>query len=160
MDLSFNLAPSYRDLKDPTSRQNFEDTVEQKRVIDVRACHMAESFQRLSFSLMDQVKIFIVVLSSINDVLGLRWQGPAGYYRRLLDLPSICPHISLASPWSAPSNLSLDTDLQLAEREKELLLLKIRNISLIVTGHISLISTDLKVWHVCCIQFIPICGML
>ena len=25
-DLSFNLAPSYRDLKDPTSRQNFEDT--------------------------------------------------------------------------------------------------------------------------------------
>ena len=26
MDLSFNLAPSYRDLKDPTSRQNFEDT--------------------------------------------------------------------------------------------------------------------------------------
>merc|ERR1712110_1369550 len=25
MDLSFNLAPSYRDLKDPTSRQNFED---------------------------------------------------------------------------------------------------------------------------------------
>ena len=26
MDLSFNLAPSYRDLKDPTSRQNFDDT--------------------------------------------------------------------------------------------------------------------------------------
>ena len=26
MDLSFNLAPSYRDLKDPTTRQNFEDT--------------------------------------------------------------------------------------------------------------------------------------
>ena len=26
MDLSFNLAPSYRDLKDPTSLQNFEDT--------------------------------------------------------------------------------------------------------------------------------------
>ena len=39
MDLSFNLAPSYWDLKDPTSRQNFEDTVEQKRVIDLRACH-------------------------------------------------------------------------------------------------------------------------
>ena len=38
MDLSFNLAPSYLDLKDPTSRQNFEDTVEQKRVIDLRAC--------------------------------------------------------------------------------------------------------------------------
>ena len=26
MNLTFNLAPSYRDLKDPTSRQNFEDT--------------------------------------------------------------------------------------------------------------------------------------
>ena len=39
MDLSFNLAPSYRDLKDPTSRQNFEDTVEQKRVIDLIPCH-------------------------------------------------------------------------------------------------------------------------
>ena len=38
MDLSFNLAPSYRDLKDPTSRQNFEDTVEQKRVIDLIPC--------------------------------------------------------------------------------------------------------------------------
>ena len=25
-DLSFNLAPSYRDLKDPTTRQNFDDT--------------------------------------------------------------------------------------------------------------------------------------
>ena len=39
MDLTFDLAPSYRDLKDPTSRQNFDDTVEQKRVIDLRACH-------------------------------------------------------------------------------------------------------------------------
>ena len=26
MDLSFNLAPSYRDLKHPTSRQNFANT--------------------------------------------------------------------------------------------------------------------------------------
>ena len=26
MDLSFNLAQNYRYLKDPTSRQNFEDT--------------------------------------------------------------------------------------------------------------------------------------
>ena len=40
MDLTFNLAPSYRDSKDPTTRQNFEDTVEQKRVIDLRACHI------------------------------------------------------------------------------------------------------------------------
>ena len=40
MDLTVNLAPSYRDLKDPTTRQNFDDTLEQKRVIDLRACHM------------------------------------------------------------------------------------------------------------------------
>ena len=40
MDLSFNLAPSYRDLKGPTTRQNFDDTVEQKRVIDLRACQI------------------------------------------------------------------------------------------------------------------------
>ena len=40
MDLGFNLAPSNRDLKDPTSRQNFDDTVEQKRVIYLRACHI------------------------------------------------------------------------------------------------------------------------
>ena len=26
MDLTVNLAPSYRDLKDPTTRQNFDDT--------------------------------------------------------------------------------------------------------------------------------------
>ena len=26
MDLTVNLAPSYRDLKDPTTHQNFEDT--------------------------------------------------------------------------------------------------------------------------------------
>ena len=42
-DLSFNLAPSYRDLKDPTTRQNFDDTVEQKRVIDLRACRITEN---------------------------------------------------------------------------------------------------------------------
>ena len=40
MDLTVNLAPSYRDLKDPTTRQNFEDTVEQKRVIDLIPCHI------------------------------------------------------------------------------------------------------------------------
>ena len=39
MDLTVNLAPSYRDLKDLAARQNFDDTVEQKRVIDLRACH-------------------------------------------------------------------------------------------------------------------------
>ena len=40
MDLTVNLAPSYRDLKDPTTRQNFDDTLEQKRVIDLRACRI------------------------------------------------------------------------------------------------------------------------
>ena len=45
MDLTFDLAPSYRDLKDPTSRQNFDDMVEQKRVIDLRACHIVYAIQ-------------------------------------------------------------------------------------------------------------------
>ena len=79
--------------------------------------------------------MLLLIWSSISP-LGLRWQGPAGYYRRLLDLPSICPHISLASPWSAPSNLSIDLDLRKEEEEKELVLLRIGNISLIVTGHL------------------------
>ena len=45
MDLTFNLAPSYRDLKDPTIRKNFDDMVEQKRVIDLRACRMYSGLQ-------------------------------------------------------------------------------------------------------------------
>ena len=49
MDLSFNLAPSYRDLKDPTTRQNFDDTVEQKRVIDLRACLIRAFPEEFSF---------------------------------------------------------------------------------------------------------------
>ena len=40
MDLTVNLAPNYRDMKDPTPRQNFVDTVEQKRVIDLKACRI------------------------------------------------------------------------------------------------------------------------
>ena len=40
MNLTSNLEPSYRDLKDPTSCQHFYDTLEQKRVIDLRPCHM------------------------------------------------------------------------------------------------------------------------
>ena len=47
MDLTVNLAPSYRDLKDPTTRQNFDDTVEQKRVIDLRACHIYLNFTHM-----------------------------------------------------------------------------------------------------------------
>ena len=47
MDLSFNLAPSYRDLKDPSTRQNFEDTVEQKRVIDLIACRIIDVFSSI-----------------------------------------------------------------------------------------------------------------
>ena len=50
MDLSFNLAPSNRDLKDPTTRQNFDDTVEQKRVIDLRACHIIEPHAFIKYS--------------------------------------------------------------------------------------------------------------
>ena len=42
MDLSFNLAPSYRDLKDPTSRQNFKDTPGQipKLILTLRHMHL------------------------------------------------------------------------------------------------------------------------
>ena len=36
MDLRFNLAPSFRDLKHPTSRQNFYDTLEQTPMVDLR----------------------------------------------------------------------------------------------------------------------------
>ena len=84
---------------------------------------------------MDLLTILILISSGLSNTQGLRWQGPAGYYRRLMDLPDICPHISLASPWSVPSNLSIDLDLREAEEERELLLLRIGNISLIVTGH-------------------------
>ena len=46
MDLSFNLAPSYRDLKDPTSRQNFEDTPGQipKLILTLRHNDVHHSF--------------------------------------------------------------------------------------------------------------------
>ena len=53
MDLTVNLAPSNRDLKDPTTRQNFDDTVEQKRVIDLKACH--------NMILMSKYNIYMVV---------------------------------------------------------------------------------------------------
>ena len=42
---------------------------------------------------MNLPKILILISLSLSGVLGLRWQGPAGYYRRLLDLPSICPEL-------------------------------------------------------------------
>ena len=65
MDLTVNLAPSYRDLTDPTTRQNFDDTLEQKRVIDLRACHIIKffismyipSFQLISESRTDNVGV-------------------------------------------------------------------------------------------------------
>ena len=50
MDLSFNLAPSYRDLKDPTSRQNFEDTPGQipKLILTLRPMEKIEQQQTQS----------------------------------------------------------------------------------------------------------------
>ena len=65
MDLSFNLAPSYRDLKDPTSRQNFEDTVEQKRVIDLRACLKSESGLHFDCNSLNEVPAELVSQSFI-----------------------------------------------------------------------------------------------
>ena len=53
MDLTVNLAPSYRDLKDPTTRQNFDDTVEQKRVIDLRACHIKMAEKSSAMKMLD-----------------------------------------------------------------------------------------------------------
>jgi hypothetical protein len=53
----------------------------------------------------------------------LPWQGRPGYYRRLLDLPSLCPHLSLASPW-APR----------PDTPSELLLLALGNLSLSLAG--------------------------
>ena len=45
MDLSFNLAPSYRDLKDPNSRQNFEDTPGQipKLILTLRRSRVSKA---------------------------------------------------------------------------------------------------------------------
>ena len=70
MDLTVNLAPSYRDLKDPTTRQNFDDTVEQKRVIDLRACHISDIGENLSvepFVYIDDTKA-IKKIHSEDDV--------------------------------------------------------------------------------------------
>ena len=46
MDLTFNLTLSYQDLKDSSSRQNFDDTLEQKRVIYLRPRPPHVLFQR------------------------------------------------------------------------------------------------------------------
>ena len=45
MDLSFNLAPSYRDLKDPTSRQNFDDTPGQIPKLILTLRHIGLTFK-------------------------------------------------------------------------------------------------------------------
>ena len=72
MDLTFNLAPSYRDLKDPTIRQNLDDTVEQKRVIDLRACHMSlgqyVAGQNVSSVQLKIHSLFIVIIMKIVSV--------------------------------------------------------------------------------------------
>ena len=57
------------------------------------------------------------------------WQGRAGYFRRLLDLPSLCPSLSLASPWS-PSH-PLDRE---REEGREVVLVTTDNFSLSLTG--------------------------
>ena len=40
MDLSLDLAASYRDSKHPTRRQNFDDAVKWKWMVDLRPCHI------------------------------------------------------------------------------------------------------------------------
>jgi len=46
MDLTFNLAPSYRDLKDPTTRQNFDDTPGQIPKLILTLRHIQLDFQK------------------------------------------------------------------------------------------------------------------
>ena len=41
-------------------------------------------------AVLTTLTLLISTMISSRGVLGLRWQGPAGYYRRLLDLPEIC----------------------------------------------------------------------
>ena len=41
-------------------------------------------------AVLTTLTLLISTMVSSSGVLGLRWQGPAGYYRRLLDLPEIC----------------------------------------------------------------------
>ena len=41
-------------------------------------------------AVLTTLALLISTMVSSRGVLGLRWQGPAGYYRRLLDLPEIC----------------------------------------------------------------------
>ena len=74
MDLSFNLAPSYRDLKDPTSRQNFEDTVEQKRVIDLRACHIRKAMHlRVNLKFLGAILVHPVRRQNFAEKMHLRF---------------------------------------------------------------------------------------
>ena len=56
-DLSFNLAPSYRDLKDPTTRQNFDDTPGQipKLILTLRLKQLRIFSYQLNFMLESQI---------------------------------------------------------------------------------------------------------
>ena len=58
MDLTVNLAPSYRDLKDPTSRQNFYDMLEQK----VETCHWSETLSYLQYEPQSVSRFMIINL--------------------------------------------------------------------------------------------------
>ena len=45
MDLSFHFPLSFGDLKNPTSREKFANTLQQKRIIDLRPCLLSADFQ-------------------------------------------------------------------------------------------------------------------
>ena len=68
-DLSFNLAPRYRDLKDPTSRQNFDDTPGQipKLILTLRP--MLSLILSLSMSVLFLRLIIIIYWSGSPDFL-------------------------------------------------------------------------------------------
>ena len=62
------------------------------------------------------------------------FKGRPGYYHRLLDIPSLCPHISFTQPWSPPQGFLTNNSIRQAEEEKSLLILEVNNVTLSVSN--------------------------
>ena len=75
-----------------------------------------------------------LLLSIFPPVLCLAiFKGRPGYYHRIMDIPSLCPHISFTQPWSPPQGLLTNTTVHQGERDKEVLILEVDNVSLSVS---------------------------
>ena len=72
MDLTFNLAPSYRDLKDPTSRQNFEDTPGQipKLILTLRLIQYTST---LSLAFLTGLALYLISFAA--GIAPIPWTG-------------------------------------------------------------------------------------